>query len=198
MFLQCVESRGIGRIPLNWRTRVEIMKDVAKGLIFLHESLSSQKVPHGNLKSTNILLDFTGETAHAKLTDFGYFPLLGSQQSKLAIGNCPEIRDGKKPTQKSDVYCFGVLLLEVITGKVPGDNHEDLSNWVKGVVNTDWSMDIFDLAILAEKEGHEEMLKIAQLALECTDVVPERRPEMTQILIRLEELYDPKIIIEVS
>ncbi|PWA73539.1 protein kinase-like domain-containing protein [Artemisia annua] len=192
------ESRGIGRIPLNWRTRVEIMKDAAKGLIFLHESLSSQKVPHGNLKSTNILLDFTGETAHAKLTDFGYLPLLGSQQSKLAIGKCPEIMDGKKPTQKSDVYCFGVLLLEVITGKVPGDNHEDLSNWVKGVVNTDWSMDIFDLALLAEKEGHEEMLKIAQLALECTDVVPERRPKMTQILIRLEEIYDPKVIIEVS
>ncbi|GJS76858.1 probable leucine-rich repeat receptor-like protein kinase [Tanacetum coccineum] len=192
------ESRGIGRIPLNWTTRVEMMKDVAKGLIFLHESLSSQKVPHGNLKSTNILINFSGETAHAKLTDFGYFPLLASQKSKLAIGKCPEIMDGKKPTHKSDVYCFGVLLLEVITRKVPGDNHEDLSDWVRGVVNTDWSMDIFDLEILAEKEGHEEMLKMAKLALECTDIVPERRPKMTQILIRLEEIYDPKISIEVG
>lgn len=176
------------------------MKDIAKGLIFLQQSLSYQKVSHGNLKSSNVLIYFTGNTTHAKLTDFGYLPLLpSSQKSNLAIGKCPEIVDGKKPTHKSDVYCFGLLLLEVITGKVSGaNNHEDLSDWVKGVVNTDWSMDIFDLEILAEKEGHEDMFKIAELALECTDETPERRPKMTQILIRLEEIHHPEIGIDVN
>lgn len=171
------------------------MKGVAKGLIFLHRSLSSQKTPHGNLKSSNVLVSFTGEPTNVKLTDFGYIPLLPSQKSKLAIGKCPEIVNGKKPTHKSDVYCFGVLLLEVITGKVPGDenNNEDISDWVRGVLNTDWSMDIFDLEILADKDGHEDMFKIAELALECTDVLPERRPKMTQILIRLEEINNPEM-----
>ncbi|XP_076949965.1 probably inactive receptor-like protein kinase At5g41680 [Bidens hawaiensis] len=183
------ESRGIGRIPLNWTTRLQIMKDVAKGLTFLHQSLPSQKPPHGNLKSSNILIDFTNETARAKLTDFGYLPLVPSQKAKLAIGQCPEVKDGKKPTHKSDVYCFGVVLLEVITGKLTGDdNNGDVSSWVRSVVSSDWSTDIFDLEILAEKEEHEDMLKIAELALECTDVSPERRPDMNQILTRLEDI----------
>lgn len=194
------ESRGIGRIPLNWTTRVQILKDVAKGLIFLNQSLSSQKVAHGNLKSSNVLIYFGGETTQSKLTDFGYFPLLQTQKSseRLAIGKCPEFVEGKKLTHEADVYCFGVLLLEVITGKVPGDNHEDLSDWVRGVVNADWSMDIFDLEILADKDGHEDMLKLAELALECTDIAPDKRPKMTQILIRLEEIHHPQLNIEVN
>ncbi|KAI3738293.1 hypothetical protein L2E82_28317 [Cichorium intybus] len=195
------ESRGFGRVPLDWTTRVKIMEDVAKGLIFLDQSLSSQKVAHGNLKSSNVLINFTEtETVQAKLTDFGYFPLLPSRRSleKLAIGKCPEFVEGKKMTNKADVYCFGVLLLEVITGKEPGENHEDLSDWVRGVLNSDWSMDIFDLEILGDKEGHEDMLKLAELALDCTHVTPERRPKMTQILIRLQEIQQTQVNIEVN
>ncbi|XP_076915016.1 pollen receptor-like kinase 1 [Bidens hawaiensis] len=191
-------NRGIGRIPLNWTTRLQILKDVAKGLIVLHQSLSSQKVPHGNLKSSNVLVYFIDETAHAKLSDFGYLPLLPSSKSTFAIGKCPEVKDGKKPTRKSDVYCFGVLMLEVVTGKLPvDDNNEDLSDWVRSVVNADWSMDIFDLEILVEKDGHEDMLKIAELALECTEASPETRPSMTQILTRLEEINYSHLSIEV-
>ncbi|KAI3683810.1 hypothetical protein L1987_84325 [Smallanthus sonchifolius] len=193
-------SRGIGRIPLNWTTRLQIMKDVAKGLVFLHQSLPSHKVPHGNLKSSNVLVYFTNETAHAKLSDFGYLPLLPSEKSTFSIRKCPEVMEGKKPTHKSDVYCFGILLLEVITGKLAGDdNHEeDLSDWVREVANSDWSMDIFDLEILVEKDGHEDMLKVAKLALGCTEVSPKRRPDMTQILTRLEEIHNPQLNIEVN
>ncbi|KAI3672452.1 hypothetical protein L6452_38540 [Arctium lappa] len=155
-------------------------------------------VAHGNLKSSNVLIYFAGETVQAKLTNFGYLPLLQSRKSleRLAIGKCPEFVEGKKWTHKADVYCFGVLLLEVITGKVPRDNHEDLSDWVRGVVNADWSMDIFDLEILPDKDGHEDMLKLAELALECTDIAPDKRPKMTQVLIRLEEIHHPQLNIE--
>ncbi|KAI7753845.1 hypothetical protein M8C21_031999 [Ambrosia artemisiifolia] len=192
-------SRGIGRIPLNWTTRLQIIKDVAKGLSFLHQSLSSQNVPHGNLKSSNVLVYFTNETAHAKLSDYGYLTLLPSLKSALAIGKCPEVMEGKKPTHKSDIYCFGVLLLEMITGKLTEDNnHEGLSEWVRGVLDSDWSMDIFDLEILGEKDGYEDMLKIAELALECTEVAPERRPNMTQILTRLEQFQYRQLSIDVN
>ncbi|KAJ0047672.1 hypothetical protein Pint_16577 [Pistacia integerrima] len=195
------ESRGVGRIPLNWRTRLTIIKDIAKGLAFLHQFLPSHKVPHANLKSSNVLIHRDNQTYHAKLSDFGFLPLLPSRKflEKLAIGQSPEFSQGKKLTHKADVYCFGIILLEVITGKIPGEiaggideTTDDLSDWVRMVVNNDWSTDILDVEILATREGHEEMLKLTQLALECTDLTPEKRPKMSEVLRRIEEI-EPKV-----
>ncbi|KAK1404239.1 putative leucine-rich repeat receptor-like protein kinase [Heracleum sosnowskyi] len=199
------ENRGVGRVPLNWRTRFLIIKDTAKGLNFLHHSLPSQNVPHGNLKSSNILItqQANGEnvTYQSKLSDFGFLPLLPSKKSSenLAIAKCPEFAETKKLTHKADVYCFGIILLEVITGKIPGEitsgfrgedgsSINNLSDWVKMVVNNDWSPDILDMEILSSKEGHEEMLKLTELALQCTDLAPESRPNMSQVLEKIAEI----------
>lgn len=195
------ESRGVGRIPLNWTRRLAIIKDIALGLAFLHQFLPSHKVPHANLKSSNVLIHRDNQTYHAKLSDFGFLPLLPSRKNseKLAIGQSPEFSQGKKLTHKADVYCFGIILLEVITGKIPGEmspmidgTAEDLSDWVRMVVNNDWSTDILDVEILATREGHEEMLKLTQLALECTDLALEKRPKMSEVLRRIEEI-EPKV-----
>ncbi|MCD7450074.1 hypothetical protein HAX54_003492 [Datura stramonium] len=197
------ENRGIGRQPLNWTARISIIKDVAKGLNFLHQSLPAHKVPHGNIRSKNVLIqqDPQSKNYHSKLTDYGFFPLLPSKESsrKLAVGKSPEFCQGKKLTRKADIYCFGILLLEVITGKVPGELFspeneatsivdDDLSEWVRTVVNNDWSTDILDMEILAQKEGYNEMLKLTELALQCTDEVPEKRPKMSEVLRRIEEI----------
>ncbi|XP_063946813.1 probable leucine-rich repeat receptor-like protein kinase At1g68400 [Daucus carota subsp. sativus] len=199
------ENRGVGRIPLNWRTRFLIIKDTAKGLNFLHQSLPSQKVPHGNLKSSNVLItqqdDDQNVTYQSKLSDFGFLPLLPSKKSSecLAIAKCPEFAETKKLTHKADVYCFGIILLEIITGKIPGEitsgfqgedssSINNLSDWVKMVVKNDWSPDILDMEILSSKEGHEEMLKLTELALHCTDLAPESRPNMSQVLQIIEEI----------
>lgn len=178
---------------------------MAKGLKFLHHSLPSQKVPHGNLKSSNILITqqaIDENVAYqAKLSDFGYLPLLKSKKSleNLAIAKCPEFAETKKLTYKADVYCFGIILLEIITGKIPGEitsgfrgedgsSINNLSDWVKMVVSNDWSPDILDMEILSSKEGHEEMLKLTELALQCTDLDPETRPSMSQVLEKIEEI----------
>ncbi|KAL2334404.1 hypothetical protein Fmac_015617 [Flemingia macrophylla] len=191
------EGRGIGRTPLDWTTRLSIMKDIANGLAFLHHSLPQQKVPHANLKSSNVLIHQDSKGYHSKLTDYGFLPLLPTKQNaeKLAIGRSPEFVQGKKLTHKTDVYCFGIIMLEIITGKIPGyilgeieETTNDLSDWVRTVVNNDWSTDILDLEILAEKEGHEAMLKLTELALECTDVTPEKRPKMSVVSMRIEEI----------
>ncbi|OIT29266.1 PREDICTED: probable leucine-rich repeat receptor-like protein kinase At1g68400 [Nicotiana attenuata] len=197
------ENRGIGRQPLNWTARISIIKDVAKALNFLHQSLPSHKVPHGNIRSKNVLIqqDPNNKNYHSKLTDYGFLPLLQSKESskKLAVGKSPEFCQGKKLTRKADIYCFGILLLEVITGKIPGElfspengvtsiADDDLSEWVRTVVNNDWSTDILDMEILAQKEGYNEMLKLTELALECTDEVPEKRPKMSQVFRRIEEI----------
>ncbi|XP_045818837.1 probable inactive receptor kinase At2g26730 isoform X1 [Trifolium pratense] len=194
------EGRGIGRIPLDWSTRLAIIKDIAKGLDFLHQYLSSHKVPHANLKSTNILIHQDNQGYHSKLIDYGFLPLLSSSkkyEEKLAISKSPEFVKGKKLTHKTDVYCFGIIMLEIITGKIPGhilgDEVEeittnDLSDWVRTVVNNDWSTDILDLEILADREGHDAMLNLTEIALECTDMIPENRPKMSVVLRKIEEM----------
>ncbi|KAM7479547.1 hypothetical protein LguiA_027760 [Lonicera macranthoides] len=196
------ENRGIGRVPLNWTKRLSIIKDIAKGLSSLHQTLPSHKVPHANLKSSNVFIHRPNNESHyhAKLSDFGFLPLLPSRKAseKLAIAKSPEFCDGKKLTYKADVYCFGIILLEIITGKIPGEisgqgddegsGIGDLSDWVRTVVNNDWSTDILDMEILAAKDGHNEMLKFTELALECTDMVPEKRPKMSLVLRRIAEI----------
>ncbi|PON57736.1 Tyrosine-protein kinase [Parasponia andersonii] len=198
------ENRGIGRAPLNWATRLSIIKDIAKGLTFLHQSLPHHKVPHANLKSSNVLVQRNPQNNsyfHAKLTDFGFLPLqnINSRkpfEQKLAAAKSPEYAQGKKLSRKADVYCFGVIILEIITGRIPGEISaandetatEDLSDWVRAVVNTDWSTDILDVEIAAGREGYDEMLKLTEIALECTDEVPEKRPKMSEVLQKIEEI----------
>lgn len=188
-------------MPLDWNTRVCIIKDIAKGLDYLHHFLASQKVPHGNLKSSNILIQreiYPNYTIRAKLTDYGYLPLV--QSNKLSVKSTPEFIGGRKLTNKADVYCFGVLVLEIVTGRVPSpspssfngtEEDTDLSGWVRLAVGNDWSTDILDVEILGEKEGYDEMLKLTEIALECTDEVPERRPNMSEVLSRIQHLNLP-------
>ena len=196
-----LESRGLRRITLDWATRLFIIKGIAKGLDFLHNSLSSHKVPHANLKSSNVLVHQHKKSFHSKLTNFGFFSLLPSRKhaEKLAISKSPEFVEGKRPTHKTDVYCFGIVILEIITGKIPGEilgeveeTSDDLSEWVRTVVNNDWSTDILDVEILAAKEGHDVMLKLTDLALQCTDMAPEKRPRMSEVLRRIEEIEQTK------
>lgn len=191
---------------MNWSTRLSIIKDIAKGLTYLHHSLPSHKVPHANLKSSNVLIiQQSNHKYQSKLSDFGFLPLLPTRKSseKLAIAKSPEFSEGKKLTYKCDVYSFGIILLEVITGKIPGEisagfrrvegsSFDDLADWVRMVVNNDWSTDILDMEILSAKEGHDEMLKLTELALQCTDLAPENRPKMSQVLRKVEEIEQIK------
>ena len=113
----------------------------------------------------------------------------------MAVAKSPEYAEGRKLSHKADVYCFGIVLLEIITGRIPGEispasqeTMDDLSDWVRMVVNTDWSTDILDAEIVAATEGHNEMLKLTEIALECTDVAPETRPKMSEVLQRIEDI----------
>lgn len=186
-------------MPLNWAARISIIKDIAKGLHFLHQSLSSQRVPHANLKSSNILVRRDGPGYRAKLVDFGFWPLLPSRKLSevLSVGKTPEFLQLKKVTSKADIYCFGIVILEIVTGKIPGEispgdddegEFDDLSDWVRMVVNKDWSTDILDLEISGDRERQDEMLKLTELALECTDEAADKRPKIDDVLGRIEEI----------
>ncbi|KAJ0967839.1 hypothetical protein J5N97_024756 [Dioscorea zingiberensis] len=193
------ENRGEGRVALRWGSRLNIVKGIARGLAYLHQSLPSHKVPHGNLKTSNVLI--LQPNHHPKLTDYGFLPLLQTINQnlvdKLAIAKTPEYsshgeKGRKMITSQADVFCFGLILVEVVTGLVPSDEEDigDLSEWVRSVVSNEWSTDILDLEIVAENESHEEMLKLLDFALECTSFDPERRPQVGELLGRIEDIRE--------
>ncbi|KAL2478880.1 putative leucine-rich repeat receptor-like protein kinase [Forsythia ovata] len=196
LFTLLHENRGYERATiLDWNARLSIIREIAKGVNFLHQyCLPSHKVvPHGNLKSSNILIQRENQIYRVKITDYGLSSLVLSRKSleQLAVGKTPEFAQGKKLTRKADVYSFGIVLLEIITGKVPAQvdaSADDLSDWVRSSVNNDWSTDILDVQIVAEREGYDGMLKLTELALHCTDMAPENRPPMTQVLTRIQAI----------
>lgn len=175
---------------MNWETRSSIALGAAHGIAYLHSHgpMSS----HGNIKSSNILLTRTYE---ARVSDFGlaYLATPIFTPNRVAGYCAPEVTDTRKVSQKADVYSFGVLLLELLTGKPPTNsqlNEEgvDLPKWVLSVVRNEWSAEVFDVELLRYQNVEEEMVELLQLALECTAQHPEKRPFMTQVTSRIEEL----------
>ncbi|KAK4605960.1 hypothetical protein RGQ29_000300 [Quercus rubra] len=194
-------NRGPGRTPLDWTTRLKIAAGAARGLAFIHNSCRSLKLTHGNIKSTNILLDKTG---NAHVSDFGLSvfaaPTNGGPRSNGY--RAPESSDGRKLTQKSDVYSFGVLLLELLTGKCPSvvDNGGgpggggyisgvvDLPRWVQSVVREEWTAEVFDLELMRYKDIEEEMVGLLQIAMSCTAASPDQRPKMSHVVKMIDEI----------
>ncbi|XP_057961697.1 probable leucine-rich repeat receptor-like protein kinase At1g68400 [Malania oleifera] len=182
-------NRGPGRTPLDWTTRLKIAAGAARGLAFIHNSCRSLRLTHGNIKSSNVLLD---KSANARISDCGLSvfapPALRSNGYRA-----PESSDGRKFTQKSDVYSFGVLLLELLTGKCPsaaeaGGGAVDLPRWVQSVVREEWTAEVFDLELMRYKDIEEEMVGLLQVAMTCTSASPDQRPKMSHVVKMIEDI----------
>lgn len=183
-------NRGAGRTPLNWELRSSIALGVARGIEYLHSQ--GHHVSHGNIKSSNVLLT---KSHNARLSDFGLAHIVGPSvvPTRLAGYRAPEVTDPRRVSQKADVYSFGVLLLELLTGKAPANsvlNEEgiDLPRWVQSVVREEWSSEVFDLELLRYQNAEEEMVELLQLAMDCAAQYPDQRPSMPDVRRRIEEL----------
>ncbi|KAH7434888.1 hypothetical protein KP509_06G039600 [Ceratopteris richardii] len=185
-------NRGPGRTPLDWTTRVKIAIGTARGLAFIHHQCKPQKLIHGNIKSSNVLLDKNGNTC---ISDFGLALMANTSVvvSRLVGYRAPEQSELKKISQKADVYSFGVLLLEMLTGKVPAhmygyNDSADLPKWVQSVVQEEWTSEVFDLELLRYKDVEEEMVTMLQIAMACVSRAPEQRPRMSQVVKMIEDI----------
>ncbi|CAH8359241.1 unnamed protein product [Eruca vesicaria subsp. sativa] len=190
-------NRGAGSTPLTWDVRSRIALGAARGLDYLHSQGTSTS--HGNVKSSNILLT---KSHDAKVSDFGLSQLVAASTTTPNRGTgyrAPEVTDPTRVSQKGDVYSFGVVLLELITGKAPSNsvmNEEgvDLPRWVKSVVRDEWKREVFDSELLSlEREEEEMMEEMVALGIECTSQHPDQRPEMAEVVRKIESLrrYGP-------
>lgn len=183
-------NKGSGRTPLNWETRTGIALAAARGLEYIHST--SPSASHGNIKSSNILLTKSYE---ARVSDHGLALLVGSAtpSARVAGYRAPEVTDPRKVSQKADVYSFGVLLLELLTGKAPAQalmNEEgvDLPRWVQSVVREEWTAEVFDVELLRYQNVEEDMVQLLQLAIDCVAHYPDKRPSMPEVVVRIDEI----------
>ncbi|WOL20122.1 hypothetical protein Cni_G28924 [Canna indica] len=179
-----------GHTPLNWEARLEIALGAARGIEYIH--LKDSSTTHGGIKSSNILLDKSNE---ARVSDLGLSSLgCTPMPNQRAVGyRAPEVTDVRQISQKADVYSFGVLLMELLTGKPPIqlENNEDgvdLPRWVQSVVREEWNSGVFDLELLRYQNVEEEMVQLLQLAIDCAAQVPEKRPSTSEVVARMEKI----------
>ncbi|XP_022884283.1 probable inactive receptor kinase At5g67200 [Olea europaea var. sylvestris] len=164
-------SRSDRAKPLHWTSCLKIAEDVAQGLAYINQA---SKFVHGNLKSTNVLL---GSDFEACVTDYCLANLadISSDDDPDSAGyKAPEIRESsRQATTKSDVYAFGILLLELLTGKPPAQHPflapSDMPDWVRAMREDD-----------TEEDARLRML--VEVASICSLTLPEQRPTMWQVL----------------
>ncbi|XWS74756.1 hypothetical protein CRYUN_Cryun01aG0025000 [Craigia yunnanensis] len=178
--------------PIDWPTRMRIAKGVTQGLQYLH---TRENNIHGNLTSSNVLLD---DYTNAKIADFGLSRLMTAAANAYVIATAgalgyiaPELSKLKKANTKTDVYSLGVIILELLTGKSPGEamNGVDLPQWVASIVKEEWTNEVFDLELMRDVSSiGDELLNTLKLALHCVDPSPSARPEVHQVLQQLEEI----------
>ncbi|KAJ8619957.1 hypothetical protein MRB53_028486 [Persea americana] len=167
----------------DWGSRLSIAVRLAEGLAFLHKELSEDGISHGNLKSTNILMNKSMDPC---ISEYGLMVIDNQSHSPVGHSNGCKSMDHSQyhPTCyfKADIYNFGVILLEMLTGKLVQSNGFDLGSWVNSVVREDWTVEVFDKALMMEGASEERMLNLLQVAMKCIDPSCEARPSMGEVV----------------
>lgn len=187
MLFDCKDDTKI----LNFDERMRILKDVANGIFYLHEGWEA-KVLHRDIKSSNVLLD---KDMNAKLGDFGLARM--HQHGQVAtttrvVGTAgylaPEIIKTGRASTQTDVFSFGILILEVMCGRRPiTEGNIPLLNWVSDLMQKDKLVNAIDEKLIT-KGGldNEDVEMVLHLGLLCAHPDAKLRPTMRQIVKALE------------
>ncbi|KAL4568027.1 hypothetical protein LXL04_023627 [Taraxacum kok-saghyz] len=192
-----------GLKPLEWTKRLIIALDVARGVEYLH-GLAQQSFIHRDLKPSNILL---GDDMRAKVADFGLVRLAPDGKASLVTRLAgtfgylaPEYAVTGRVTTKIDVFSFGVILMELITGRRALDETQQeesvhLVQWFRRMhINKDTFQKAIDPSLDLDEEALASLSTVAELAGHCCAREPHQRPDMSHavnVLSSLAELWKP-------
>lgn len=181
---------------LDWATRLKIIKGIAKGLAYLYTELPTLIAPHSHLKSSNVLLS---KSFTPLLTDYGLVPLINQEiaQALMVAYKSPEYKQHGRITKKTDVWSFGTLILEILTGKFPTQNLQqgqasdtDLASWVNSVSQEEWEDEVFDKEMGGTTNSKWEMVKLLKIGLACCEGDVGKRWDMKEAVEKIEELKE--------
>ncbi|PHU08131.1 hypothetical protein BC332_24620 [Capsicum chinense] len=182
-----IASASAPHLLLEWPKRLQIAIGAARGLCYMHHDCSPPII-HRDVKSSNILLD---NQFNAKIADFGLARMLlkpGDNTVTAVAGSfgyiAPEYARKTRVTEKIDVYSFGVILLELVTGKEAnlGDEDSCLADWAWRHIQKGKPMaDALDEDI-KETRYREEIFIVFKLGIFCTSTFPSSRPTMKEVL----------------
>ncbi|KAI9093231.1 hypothetical protein K1719_027245 [Acacia pycnantha] len=178
---------------LSWEQRRSVLQNVASGILYLHEGWEVG-VLHGDIKSGNVLLD---KDMNARLGDFGLARLHHQEQlddTTRVIGTlgymAPELVRIGRPSKSTDVYSFGILVLEVLCGRRPFvADKPALVDWVRSLMESGNLCSALDERLKAQGGFNVgEVERLFHLGLICSSVEPEVRPTMRQVVKALEKI----------
>ncbi|XP_076905682.1 pollen receptor-like kinase 3 [Bidens hawaiensis] len=184
-------EHGISHAELNWDKRLKIIKGVARGMGFLHKEFESYPLPHGNLKSSNVLV---GSDYEPLLSDYAFYPMLNNTptvQCMFAFKS-PEAVLNQTVNKKSDVYCMGIVILELMTGKYPSQYYNnqkggtDVVQWVKSALAENRGKELIDPEISSSSVS--EMEKVLHIGAACTESEEDERIDLSEAIRRIEEV----------
>ncbi|CAA2988800.1 systemin receptor SR160 [Olea europaea subsp. europaea] len=182
-------------LKLNWAARRKIAIGAARGLAFLHNC--NPLIIHRDMKSSNVLID---DNLEARVSDFGMARLMSAMDTHLSVSTLagtpgyvpPEYYQSFRCSTKGDVYSYGVVLLELLSGRQPTDSADfgdnNLVGWVKQYAKLRIS-DVFDPELLKDDPTLEiELLQYLKVACACLDDRPWKRPTMIQVMAMFKEI----------
>lgn len=189
------------RPPLNWTERLLIAAGTARGLAYLHEEINMPFI-HRDVKASNIMID---RHVVAKLADFGTSKLMtGDELRKMSAtiqgtaGYCdPDYLQSGKPSKRIDVYSFGIVLLELITGEGPHRISKPYRYYVKDKFEKHGLDNLVDESMGLYPE--DELRRILDLGFRCTEVQdPASRPSMNRVITEIESVLEPETVIRLQ